>query len=107
MLYEVITYITSKNTTDSEQDYTNYEYKDVATSLTITPQVNQADIVRLEIGVEVIKLKGTEETTTPTTYTRTANTTVIVHNEETVVIGGMIGQDTNEDDYKVPLLGVV
>ncbi len=104
---ENVPYITSKNTTDSEQDYTNYEYKDVATSLTITPQVNQADIVRLEIGVEVIKLKGTEETTTPTTYTRTANTTVIVHNEETVVIGGMIGQDTNEDDYKVPLLGDV
>jgi len=104
---ENVPYITSKNTTDSAQDYTNYEYKDVATSLTITPQVNRADIVRLEIGVEVIKLKGTEQTDTPSTFTRTANTTVIVHNEETVVIGGMIGQDTNEDDYKVPLLGDV
>nr|WP_321465002.1 type II secretion system secretin GspD [uncultured Desulfobulbus sp.] len=102
---ENVPYITSKNTTDSEQDYTNYDYKDVATSLTITPQVNQADIVRLEIGVEVVKLKDTETTTTPSTFTRTADTTVIVHNEETVVIGGMIGQDTTTGEYKVPVLG--
>ena len=102
---ENVPYITSKNTTDSAQDYTNYEYKDVATSLTITPQVNQADIVRLEIGVEVIKLKDTETTTTPSTFTRTADTTVIVHNEETVVHGGMIGQDTTSGKHKGPLLG--
>lgn len=104
---ENVPYITSKNTTETLQDYTNYEYKDVATTLTITPQVNQAEVVRLEIGVEVIKLKdaGGEVTNTPTTFTRTADTTVVVHNEETVVIGGMIGQDTQAGEYKVPLLG--
>ncbi|WP_052302047.1 type II secretion system secretin GspD [Desulfobulbus propionicus] len=102
---ENVPYITSKNTTDAEQDYTNYEYKDVATSLTITPQVNQAEVVRLEIGVEVIKLKNTEATDTPSTFTRTAETTVVVHNEQTVVIGGMIGQDTTSGEYKVPVLG--
>ncbi len=101
---ENVPYITSKNTTSSEQDYTNYEYKDVATSLKITPQINQADLVRLEIGVEVIKLKDLGEGN-PTTFTRTADTTVIVHNEETVVLGGMIGQDTSSGEYKVPLLG--
>jgi general secretion pathway protein D len=103
---ENVPYITSKNTTQSQQDYTNYEYKDVATKLEITPQINQAEVVRMEIGVEVIKLKDTENlSTTPTTFTRTANTTVVVHNEETVVIGGMIGQDTTSGEYKVPLLG--
>ncbi len=104
---ENVPYTTSKNTTTTTQDYTNYEYKDVATSLTITPQVNQAEVVRMEIGVEVIKLKDTggTETLTPTTFTRTANTTVVVHNGETVVIGGMIGQDTTNGEYKVPLLG--
>lgn len=104
---ENVPYITSKNTNSSDNDYTNYEYKDVATSLTITPQVNQADIVRLEIGVEVVKLKDTDTTTTPSTFTRTADTTVVVHNEETVVIGGMIGQDTTKGEYKVPVLGDV
>ncbi|MCL1980589.1 MAG: type II secretion system secretin GspD [Proteobacteria bacterium] len=103
---ENVPYITSKNTTSgTQQDYTNYEYKDVATSLTITPQVNQAEVMRLEIGVEVIKLKDSTNTTTPTTYKRTAETTVVVHNEQTVVIGGMIGQDDTIGEYKVPLLG--
>jgi len=104
---ENVPYITSKSSpTGSEiQQYTNYEYKDVATSLTITPQVNQAEVVRLEIGVEVIKLKDTGTTDSPTTFKRTAETTVVVHNEQTVVIGGMIGQDTTTGEYKVPLLG--
>lgn len=103
---ENVPYITSKNTTSgTQQDYTNYEYKDVATSLTITPQVNRAEIVRLEIGVEVLKLKSGSATDRPTTFTRKADTTVVVHNEQTVVIGGMIGEDTTQGEYKVPLLG--
>jgi general secretion pathway protein D len=53
----------------------------------------------------VIKLKDATTAGTPTTFTRTANTTVVIHNEETVVIGGMIGQDTTTGEYKVPLLG--
>jgi general secretion pathway protein D len=103
---ENVPYITSKNTTGAGtgQDYTNYEYKDVATTLEITPQINQADLLRLEINVEVIKLKDANDFR-PTTFKRTANTTVVVHNEETVVIGGMIGQDTATAEYKVPLLG--
>jgi general secretion pathway protein D len=95
----------SANSAVVGQVFNNFEYKDVATSLTITPQVNQSDVIRMEIGVEVIKVKGTSASITPTTLTRTANTTVVVHNEETVVIGGMIGQDTNAVDSKVPLLG--
>jgi len=102
-----VPYITSQNTTTAQQDYTNYEYKDVATTLTITPQINQADVVRLEISVEVIKLSevSAQNPGTPTTFTRTADTTVVVHNEETVVLGGMIGQDTTSGEYQVPLLG--
>ena len=101
---ENVPYITSKNTTEAQQDYTNYDYKDVATSLAITPQINQSNVVRMDIGVEVIKLKDLNDGN-PTTYTRSANTTVVVNNEQTVVIGGMIGQDSTAGEYKVPLLG--
>lgn len=103
---ENVPYITNKQagagTTDA-LNYQQYEYKDVATSLKILPQINQSDLVRLEIGVEVVKLKTASET--PTTLKRTANTTVVLHNEETIVIGGIIGQDTSTGEYKVPLLG--
>lgn len=101
---ENVPYIVSKNTSEAQQDYTNYEYKDVTTTLAITPQINRADVVRMDIGVEVIKLKALNNGN-PTTFTRTADTTVVVQNEQTVVIGGMIGQDTSKGEYKVPLLG--
>ena len=56
---ENIPYITSQNTSSTTgQDYTQYEYKDVSTKLTITPHINQADTLRLEIQTEVIKLKA-------------------------------------------------
>lgn len=101
---ENVPYITSENTNASEQNYTNYEYRDVSTKLTITPQINQAETLRLEIATEVIKLKDNTNNT-PTTFKRTADTTVIVKNNETVVIGGIIGQDSTNSTTKVPLLG--
>ncbi len=104
---ENVPFITSKNTTSgTQQDYTNYEYKDVSTSLEITPQINQENIVRLEIAAEIIKLKDPNAISdTPTTLKRSAKTTVIIHDQETVVIGGIIGEDTSGGEYKVPLLG--
>lgn len=85
--------------------YQNYEYKDIATKLTITPQINQADVLRLEIATEVSKLKDNSAIDKPTTFKRTANTTVLVQDNNTIVIGGIIGQDDNDTVVKVPLLG--
>ncbi|OQX17078.1 MAG: type II secretion system protein GspD [Desulfobulbaceae bacterium A2] len=103
---ENVPYIVSKNTSQAEQDYTSYDYKDVSTSLEITPQISQNDVLRLDILTEVVKLKNpAAESQTPTTLKRTAKTTVLVRNEDTVVIGGIIGQDASRGEYKVPLLG--
>ncbi len=101
---ENIPYITSRNTTAGDQDYTQYEYKDVATKLSIVPHINQADTLRLEIETEVVRVKGSASDT-PTTFKRTASTTVLLNDNDTVVIGGIIGQDMTESEWKIPLLG--
>jgi general secretion pathway protein D len=101
---ENVPYITSRNTTSGNQDYTQYEYKDVATKLSIVPHINQADTMRLEIETEVVRIKD-NTADTPTTYKRTASTTVILNDKDTVVIGGIIGQDDTESEWKIPLLG--
>ncbi len=100
-----IPYITSQNTTDARQDYTNYEYKDVGVTLKVTPQISQERFVRLKIFQEVSRLIHTIETDRPSTYKRLAQTTVIVKDAQTVVIGGLIGDDTTHIDYEVPCLG--
>lgn len=104
---ENIPYLSSSNTADaSERGYENYEYKDVATTLTITPQINQANTLRLEIATEVSKIKSLGEGgVRPTTFKRTATTTVLVQDADTIVIGGIIGHDATEGGSQVPLLG--
>ena len=102
-----VPYITKKDTTSADVDYTTYEYKDVGVTLKITPQISQDRFVRLNIFQEVTRLIETEGTSTgyPTTYKRTAQTTVIVKDSNTVVIGGLIGDDTTNIGYQVPCLG--
>ncbi|MBE0585350.1 MAG: type II secretion system secretin GspD, partial [Desulfofustis sp.] len=91
---ENVPYITSQNTTAGQQDYTQYEYRDVATKLSITPQISQGETLRLDILTEVTRLKaGTDDQFRPTTFKRTVETTVISRDRETIVIGGIIGQD--------------
>ena len=106
---ENVPYLTSQQSGENVTDrvFNNYEYKDVSTVLTITPHINQADTLRLEIRTEVVKLKaGTpDDQFLPTTFKRTAETTVIVNDGNTVVIGGIIGQDATEGEGKIPFLG--
>ncbi len=104
---ENIPYLSQSNSADNaERGYENYEYKDVATKLTITPQINQANTLRLEIQTEVNKIKDLGAGgVRPTTFTRTAETTVLVQDGDTIVIGGIIGHDANEGGTQVPLLG--
>ena len=100
-----VPYITSKNTTDALQNYSNYEYKDVGVTLKVTPQISQERFVRLNIFQEVSRLIITSQIDRPSTYKRLAQTTVIVKDANTVVIGGLIGDETTHVDYKVPCLG--
>jgi len=100
---ENVPYLTKEAT--GEQTYQTYEYKDVGTTLKITPQINQERFVRLKIFQEVITLKSGVEEFRPTTLKRSAETTVIVKDKNSVVIGGIIGESTERGTYKVPCFG--
>jgi general secretion pathway protein D len=102
-----VPYITRSDTSSTSPGTTygqSYEYKDVGIILKIMPTINEEQFVRLKIDQQVTKLSGTQ-TSTPTTLKRTAKTTVVIKDNETVVIGGLIDDSTNVDNYQVPLLG--
>ncbi|MBW2606246.1 MAG: type II secretion system secretin GspD [Deltaproteobacteria bacterium] len=86
------------------ETYSSYEYRDVGTTLKITPQISQDRMVRLAISQEITKLESTTDFR-PTTLKRTIDTTVIVDDNSTVVIGGLIDDQFAETETKVPLLG--
>jgi general secretion pathway protein D len=87
--------------------YSYYEYKDVGITLKITPQISKDRMVRLNIFQEVTKLDqfATVTPDRPATFKRTIETTVIVKDTHTVVIGGLIDDSLSETEYKVPCLG--
>jgi general secretion pathway protein D len=104
-----VPYITKQqdSTTSTLVNYNTYEYKDVGVILNITPHINEEDFVRLKISQEVTKVTSGAEQATPTTLKRTAKTTVVVKDGETIVIGGLVGDSTDDGTNKVPFLGEI
>lgn len=98
---------TSLNAATSDRVFNNYEYRDVGVTMKITPQINQEGVVRLKMFQEVVKLKSGSEAYRPTTLKRSAETTVMVKDKNTIVIGGIIGEDSDKGTSKVPVLGDV
>jgi len=99
-----IPYVTRQETTDALRDYSSFEYKDVGISLKITPQISKDRMVKLAIAQELTKLESTTESR-PTTLKRAIDTTVIVKDKNTVVIGGLIDDSFSATEYKTPCLG--
>lgn len=103
---ENVPYLTKEESTlNVDRVFNSYEYRDVGVTMKITPQINQEGVVRLKLFQEVIKLKSGSETFRPTTLKRSAETTVMVKDKNTVVIGGIIGEDTDNGTSKIPGLG--
>ena len=104
-----VPYITRQDstasTTTNAVNYNTYEYKDVGVILTITPHINEGNFVRLKISQQVTKVTSDAKNATPTTLKRTAKTTVVIKDKETIVIGGLVGDSTEDGTNQVPLLG--
>jgi general secretion pathway protein D len=100
-----VPYLTKASSGDT--NYSNYEYKDVGISLEITPQISKDGLIRLEIALEVTKLESTTDQFQPTTLKRTVDTTVVVNDKNTVVIGGLIDEALSQTEYRVPCLGSI
>ena len=88
----------------------SYQREDVAITLKVTPQINESDYVTLEIFQEVTEIEedsaGLDVTSAGfITSKRSAETTVLVKDNQTIVIGGLMGQTTTQAETKVPVLG--
>lgn len=103
-------FVTRQDTTDSDRDYTNYEYKDIGVTLKVTPQINDQSSVKLDLYQEVSRVdetlisEGAISATTPVTKKRTAETKVEVNDGQTFVIAGLIEKQDKQSSSGVPYL---
>jgi general secretion pathway protein D len=82
-----------------------FDFKNTGITLRVTPQISQGKTVRLKLVQEVKNFVSESEVGAVTTTLRSAKTTVIVDDTQTIVIGGLISNDSNEAKTSVPCLG--
>ncbi len=104
------TFTTSGTGTDNP--FTTIQRKDVGISLTVTPHIHDGKVVRLEVSQEVSNLVlsslaavSTDTLSDVVTNKRTIQTTVLVEDRQTIVLGGLIEDDLQNTEKRVPLLG--
>ncbi len=104
-----VPFITGVSQTAGGNVQATIERKDVGIQLKITPHTTESDLIRLDIYQEISSLAGSVPVGTnqevPITNKRSAETSVVVRDKETIVIGGLIKDDITVTERKVPLLG--
>ncbi|WP_437734169.1 type II secretion system secretin GspD [Sorangium sp. So ce1335] len=81
--------------------------QDVGTKIKVIPHVNDSDQVRLELTEEISDAGAPLEGALGAIpiNKRTASTTLVVRDQQTVVIGGLVRDGTTTSETKIPVLG--
>jgi general secretion pathway protein D len=85
----------------------SYSREDIGLTLKVKPRISADNKVSLEVSVvsEDVEQNAKSLTAQPTTTKREVTTSSIVMNGETVIIGGLIKDNSSDTVSKVPLLG--
>lgn len=90
----------------AQNPFQTIERENVGITLTVTPHINEGDSVVLDISQEVSSLSGlTAVASDLITNERKIQTKVLAQDNRVVVLGGLIKDDVQEGNQKVPLLG--
>ncbi len=89
--------------------FTTVQREDVGVELTVTPHVHDDSSVRLQVAQQITNVLATpvggEAFADVVTSKRSIETTILAEDRQTIVLGGLIQDDQNESESKVPLLG--
>lgn len=92
------------------QQMVSFQREDVAVTLEVTPRINSANMVTLVLRVEAQEIEQDNQGLNVNqagfiTSKREVETTVVVGDNETVVLGGLVGNTDTVVESKTPILG--
>ena len=96
------------NEEQARYQVSGWEYKDIGIIFTVTPHVNNAGYVTLELKPQITEILGfvtVENAVVPELSKEVARTTVMVKDGETLVIAGLIKDQVTDIKKKIPILG--
>lgn len=103
---ENIPLLTSTTLSSTGLSQQSIERKDTGITLKITPQITEGEYIKLDIYQEISAVKNSKgEASDLVTTKRSAKTSVVVKDSDSVVIGGLIQTRDEENIEKIPLLG--
>ncbi len=82
--------------------FSNFEERDYGIILKVTPHINENGDIVLEIDQEVSDLVGVDNFGNPVAIKRNLTTTVLLKNGQTMVLGGLIQEKSQNEDRGVP-----
>jgi general secretion pathway protein D len=83
----------------------NIQREKLSLDMKIKPHINQSDMVRLEIEQEIKDIGDKDPQLGPTWTERKVKTQVVVRDQQSIVIGGLMQDRIIYNEAKVPLLG--
>jgi general secretion pathway protein D len=104
-----VPFVTGQSQNTGGTTLTTIERRNIGITLRIKPQISESDAVKLSVYQEISSISPTQldKAKDLITFTRSVDTTVVVSDGQNVVIGGLIRDDLNDVENKVPLLGDV
>ncbi len=83
------------------------QFIEVGVTLGVTPRINDQDLISMDIKPEVSSVVGSYQAfrSVPIVRKSLAETSVMIKNNETIIIAGMIDNQKEEVESRIPLLG--
>jgi general secretion pathway protein D len=104
LIGEEVPFVSSTRTLEGGVIDETVEFRDVGIELQVTPHINNERFVALDILQKVNNLTSTVIFDAQVITKREAETSVVVKDRETVVIGGLINEDNTVSESGIPLL---
>ena len=79
--------------------------EDVGLTLRITPQINEGNAIKMKVEQEVSSVTSSAQAVDLITNKRSLKTNVIVDDGQMIVLGGLIKEDFQDSEQRVPGLG--
>ena len=88
-----------------ENPFTTIERQDIGVTLKVKPQVNQGDAITLDIQQTIETLTDASTAQDIVTDKRSVHTSVMLGDEDILVLGGLMQDERRSSERKVPILG--
>ena len=101
---------TVTDTSSSGSLLTSTSYKDSGIKLVVTPQVTSTDLITLKLNQSLSAasmMQVSASTSAPKLSTREVDTSMTIHNGQTMIIGGLIQESGDDSLQSLPILNEI